>query len=133
MLLVLIILLSTCLIINLISKSRKPLKRVIVVVFGDIGRSPRIQYHSISLLKLEYQIDLIGYTTSPIMKLLQSPFVKIKSLSPPNKLPKNIIFYLTFAILRIIYQSLEFTYFLFSCQKPAFILVQNRIHFIINT
>ena len=36
-------------------------KRVAVVVLGDIGRSPRMQYHSLSLAEHGYTVDLIGY------------------------------------------------------------------------
>ena len=32
-----------------------------VVVLGDIGRSPRMQYHAISLAKHGARVDLIGY------------------------------------------------------------------------
>jgi len=33
-----------------------------VVVLGDIGRSPRMQYHAISISKLPGTVDFIGYT-----------------------------------------------------------------------
>ncbi|KAI4118068.1 MAG: hypothetical protein LQ345_001794 [Seirophora villosa] len=36
--------------------------RVQVVVLGDIGRSPRIQYHALSIAKHGGSVDLIGYT-----------------------------------------------------------------------
>jgi beta-1,4-mannosyltransferase len=32
-----------------------------VVVLGDIGRSPRMQYHAISIAKHGGRVDLIGY------------------------------------------------------------------------
>ncbi len=32
-----------------------------VVVLGDAGRSPRMQYHCLSLVQLKYTVDLIGY------------------------------------------------------------------------
>jgi beta-1,4-mannosyltransferase len=32
-----------------------------VVVMGDIGRSPRMQYHALSLVDAGCQVDLIGY------------------------------------------------------------------------
>lgn len=32
-----------------------------VVVLGDVGRSPRMQYHALSLAKNGYTVDLIGY------------------------------------------------------------------------
>ena len=39
-------------------------KRVCVVVLGDIGRSPRMQYHSLSLADAGYDVSLIGYAGS---------------------------------------------------------------------
>ena len=32
-----------------------------VIVLGDAGRSPRMQYHCLSLVQLNYNVDLIGY------------------------------------------------------------------------
>jgi beta-1,4-mannosyltransferase len=36
-------------------------EHVQVLVLGDIGRSPRMQYHAISLVKTGRKVDLIGY------------------------------------------------------------------------
>ena len=35
--------------------------RTQVLVLGDIGRSPRMQYHALSIAKHGVQVDLIGY------------------------------------------------------------------------
>jgi len=35
--------------------------RVAVVVLGDIGRSPRMQYHALSLCREGYHVDIVGY------------------------------------------------------------------------
>lgn len=32
-----------------------------VVVLGDAGRSPRMQYHCLSLVQQNYSVDLVGY------------------------------------------------------------------------
>lgn len=32
-----------------------------VVVLGDVGRSPRMQYHCLSLVQLDYTVDIVGY------------------------------------------------------------------------
>ncbi|XP_057673310.1 chitobiosyldiphosphodolichol beta-mannosyltransferase [Corythoichthys intestinalis] len=39
-------------------------RRVCVLVLGDIGRSPRMQYHSLSLSKHGYEVILVGYLDS---------------------------------------------------------------------
>ncbi|MBE7179636.1 MAG: hypothetical protein INR71_00215 [Terriglobus roseus] len=36
-------------------------KSVQIVVLGDIGRSPRMQYHAVSFAKHGGRVDLIGY------------------------------------------------------------------------
>ena len=33
-----------------------------VIVLGDIGRSPRMQYHSVSLAKCGYKVNILGYS-----------------------------------------------------------------------
>lgn len=35
--------------------------RVVVLVLGDIGRSPRMQYHSLSIARKGGIVDLVGY------------------------------------------------------------------------
>lgn len=42
-------------------KARRVKTSVQVVVLGDIGRSPRMQYHAISIAKNGGRVDLIGY------------------------------------------------------------------------
>ena len=39
-----------------------------VVVLGDAGRSPRMQYHCLSLVQLNYSVDLIGYGGNVLIK-----------------------------------------------------------------
>jgi hypothetical protein len=35
--------------------------RVSLLVLGDIGRSPRMQYHALSIMQKGLHVDLIGY------------------------------------------------------------------------
>lgn len=39
----------------------RPRDRVTVVVVGDIGRSPRMQYHALSLARHGVEVQLVGY------------------------------------------------------------------------
>jgi beta-1,4-mannosyltransferase len=41
--------------------SYEPKISVQVLVLGDIGRSPRMQYHAMSIAKHAGRVDLIGY------------------------------------------------------------------------
>jgi beta-1,4-mannosyltransferase len=36
-------------------------ERIQVLVLGDIGRSPRMQYHALSVAKHGAKVDLVGY------------------------------------------------------------------------
>lgn len=55
-----------------------------VVVIGDIGRSPRMQYHCHSLLQHGYKVNVIGYLeTLPIDELNTNSDFKIVPLKPP--------------------------------------------------
>lgn len=40
----------------------KPRQSVSIVVLGDLGRSPRMQYHAKSFAKEGYEVDLVGYS-----------------------------------------------------------------------
>lgn len=44
-------------------RGRKDLSkpRICILVLGDIGRSPRMQYHALSCAKAGYQVDLVGF------------------------------------------------------------------------
>lgn len=37
-------------------------KSVCIVVLGDLGRSPRMQYHALSFLRNGFDVDIIGYS-----------------------------------------------------------------------
>ena len=34
---------------------------VSVVVLGDIGRSPRMQYHTVAMAQFGFEVDLVGF------------------------------------------------------------------------
>lgn len=36
-------------------------RHVVVVVLGDVGRSPRMQYHALSLAKCGFSVTLLGF------------------------------------------------------------------------
>jgi len=40
--------------------AKRPL-HIIVIVLGDLGRSPRMQYHANSLLKEGHTVSFVGY------------------------------------------------------------------------
>ena len=46
-------------------REQKGDKIVMVVVLGDVGRSPRMQYHCLSLVQHNYTVELVGYDGEP--------------------------------------------------------------------
>jgi hypothetical protein len=62
-------------------------RRTAVLVLGDVGRSPRMQYHCISLAKIAgMEVDLIGYsgTTSSLEHLSVSILCKLNQAQEAN-------------------------------------------------
>ncbi|KAI0580022.1 Chitobiosyldiphosphodolichol beta-mannosyltransferase [Pyrenophora tritici-repentis] len=58
-------------------------RSVQVVVLGDIGRSPRMQYHALSIAKHGGRVFLIGYQESEILpEIVSNPLIDIIPLSP---------------------------------------------------
>ncbi|XP_018793095.1 PREDICTED: chitobiosyldiphosphodolichol beta-mannosyltransferase [Bactrocera latifrons] len=95
-----------------------------IVVLGDIGRSPRMQYHAVSLLEENYNVDFIGYVeTKPLDALTNAHHkVKIHELSPvpvTNLTPKLKLIFKTF------WQTLSLLMALVSIRRSNFLLVQN--------
>lgn len=95
-----------------------------IIVLGDIGRSPRMEYHAVSLLQENYNVDIIGYVeTKPIEELHSAqPRCKIHELSAvpmTNLTPKLKLIFKTF------WQTLSLMIALVSIRRPQFLLVQN--------
>ncbi|KAJ2391863.1 mannosyltransferase, partial [Coemansia sp. RSA 2603] len=103
-------------------------RRVAILVLGDIGRSPRMQYHAISLARAGWHVDLIGYNgVRPMEEVVLSDRITlhhIRALPQPTSAPKAI-FYL-YAPLKVLYQLWAlFWVFFVVIQRPYFIFVQN--------
>lgn len=104
---------------------QNPKKRpnVCVIVLGDIGRSPRMQYHASSLAEHHYNVDIVGYVEStPLTKLQAHPNTKIHALSPfPDlNLPKLLKY-----VFKTTWQMLTLLVALFSVRRPQYLLCQN--------
>ncbi|KAL4527756.1 hypothetical protein Ndes2526B_g08371 [Nannochloris sp. 'desiccata'] len=103
--------------------------RAWVVVLGDVGRSPRMQYHTSSLCKTEgYTVNLVGYRGADLISELQAPVADgtvtlnyipdlprwVSKIPRPLALPLKAILQL-FALLWMLLVSLP---------KPDVILLQ---------
>ena len=117
-----------------------------VVVLGDIGRSPRMQYHALSIAKHRGRVDIIGYQGwDPTLyclhyaktslesdvhpEITSSPLINIISIPPtPGYLQtSNRLLFLLLAPLKVLWQIWSLYYALGYRTKPAkWMLVQVR-------
>jgi len=59
-------------------------RRVQVVVLGDFGRSPRMQFHALSLAdQAHFEVDVVAYTGStPRGEILAHPHIHLRLIPP---------------------------------------------------
>uniref|UniRef100_A0A182NSN7 SET domain-containing protein n=1 Tax=Anopheles dirus TaxID=7168 RepID=A0A182NSN7_9DIPT len=102
---------------------RSKVQNACVIVLGDIGRSPRMQYHVKSLSENDFSVDFIGYVNStPLEAIRCSPNVRIHELNPfPELELPNVLKY----VFKTVWQALGLLITLISIRKPKFILCQN--------
>ena len=73
-------------------------RSVCICVSGDIGHSPRMQYHSLSLAEVGYHVDIVADQESrPHEKLLSNPRIRIHPLSSYQSI-RCKFFWQTFSI-----------------------------------
>ncbi|OCK79604.1 glycosyltransferase family 33 protein [Lepidopterella palustris CBS 459.81] len=110
-------------------KSTKVEHSVQVVVLGDIGRSPRMQYHAISIAKHRGRVDLIGYRESEIHPdVLSNPRINIVAIAstPASLRTRSKLLFLFLAPLQVLWQAWNLYYTLGYRTKAArWMLVQN--------
>ena len=64
--------------------------KVSVVVLGDIGRSPRMQYHSLSLAKHGFKVNFVGYSgklffCEPVTVSIRASICLVRSSTSCNR------------------------------------------------
>ncbi|XP_075224920.1 ALG1, chitobiosyldiphosphodolichol beta-mannosyltransferase [Lycorma delicatula] len=97
---------------------------VTIVVLGDIGRSPRMQYHTATLATQGYECQIVGYEGSkPIKEITDNKKITIKTLRdcPPfhNYVPRLIAY-----ILKTLWQVITLLFCFMFMKRSHFILVQ---------
>ncbi|RWS29425.1 chitobiosyldiphosphodolichol beta-mannosyltransferase-like protein [Leptotrombidium deliense] len=99
------------------------MQRVCVVVGGDFGRSPRMQYHCLSLCDQNIVVDVVAFKGSrPHDNIVNNEHITLHLMNPtPDFHVPNLVAY----ILKTLWQSVVLLSFLFSLVKPNYILVQN--------
>ncbi|KAI0549148.1 glycosyltransferase family 33 protein [Xylaria curta] len=99
-----------------------------ILVLGDIGRSPRMQYHALSIAKHGGIVHLIGYHESPPHPdLLTSPNVTIHPLAlPPRILRSSSIPFVIAGPLKVLWQiGTLFLVLGYTTPASTWLLVQN--------
>ncbi|VDP44781.1 unnamed protein product, partial [Soboliphyme baturini] len=95
--------------------------RCCIVVLGDVGRNPRMQYHALSLAQNSVCVDFIGYYgTAPHKKLLSHPLVTFRYLTPAPTLWPGIGL-----VVKLFWQIFSLFFALICVSRPDFLLVQN--------
>ncbi|XP_049874252.1 chitobiosyldiphosphodolichol beta-mannosyltransferase [Pectinophora gossypiella] len=98
-------------------------KTVKIVVLGDIGRSPRMQYHALSLASHGFKVNFIGYEeTFPPDNITRNSNIEINKLKPFefDKGPKVFQY-----ALKVIWQTITLMSMLYKTGKCEYLLCQN--------
>ncbi|XP_008051862.1 chitobiosyldiphosphodolichol beta-mannosyltransferase [Carlito syrichta] len=99
-------------------------RHVVVVVLGDVGRSPRMQYHALSLAKCGFSVTLLGFCNSkPHDELLQSNRIQIVRLTELQSLavgPRLLQYG-----VKVVFQAVHLLWKLMWTEPAAFIFLQN--------
>ncbi len=100
------------------------------MVLGDVGRSPRMQYHALALADRCADVDLVGYSGSPAYSAVRQHasitchLLRPPRLTRPQRLPR--LLFLGYTGVKVIYRCFQVVgVLLFVIPKPDFILVQN--------
>nr|XP_040046472.1 chitobiosyldiphosphodolichol beta-mannosyltransferase isoform X2 [Gasterosteus aculeatus aculeatus] len=109
-------------------------RRVCVLVLGDLGRSPRMQYHALSLSKHGYHVTFVGFSeTKPHEDVLRQerikmePIREVKGVQGTNttctssSVGPKIFTYVT----KVILQTLQLLLVLLKMETQSHILMQN--------
>jgi beta-1,4-mannosyltransferase len=103
--------------------------RCAVVVVGDLGRSPRMQYHAHALAANEIAVDLIGYEGAPLPRqITEERRIAVHRLTEPRlrlRAGASITLYALFAIIDGVRSSYRLWRALSKIPRPDLILVQN--------
>ena len=73
-------------------------QRACVLVLGDFGRSPRMQYHCLSLVRAGFDVDVVAYGGSePHSSVRDDPKISLSLLRPLpaliGRLPRLAIYF----------------------------------------
>ena len=100
-----------------------------VVVLGDFGRSPRMQYHTESLLANGFEVDVVALRGSePIASLKNNNRVRMHLLRPVPKMKAGMprVCFLLYAPIKVLIQIAQLLFtMLILAPRPSSIICQN--------
>jgi len=102
--------------------------RVTIVVLGDLGNSPRMQYHALALATTLAEVDLVGYAGSPLPdRIAAHPHIRIHRLRAPGRLGPHAprALFVAHAAWRIAVLWVRSWWLLIAAPRPDVVLVQN--------
>ena len=128
--------LKFCIVLIMAALSQQPeedkqddVKRIQIVVLGDIGRSPRMQYHALSIAKHGGHAELVGYLDSDLHTEISAngnirihPLMAFPGLLKSN----NRILFAVLGPLKVIFQVWTLWSVLYlKAQRSDWMLIQN--------
>jgi len=72
-----------------LTNARHRQKTVAVIVLGDVGHSPRMSNHALSLAAAGWQVELIGYVHTPPEVVLGNPRITVVPVPKPWPIPRH--------------------------------------------
>lgn len=101
--------------------------RVAVVVLGDLGRSPRMQYHALALAESGARVDVVAYAGSePLRTLREHPRVCLHLMAAPAPATSSRLGFIARSLIRVVAQTFRLSWLLcVDIDRPDVFLVQN--------
>ncbi|XP_051244609.1 chitobiosyldiphosphodolichol beta-mannosyltransferase [Dicentrarchus labrax] len=99
-------------------------RRVCVLVLGDLGRSPRMQYHALSLSKHGYDVTVVGFLDcKPHQDVLREEKIRIVPIKEVRgvQVGPKIVSYVT----KVLVQCVQLLLVLLKMDSQSHILMQN--------
>ncbi|XP_075035957.1 chitobiosyldiphosphodolichol beta-mannosyltransferase [Mixophyes fleayi] len=118
-----LIILTTVLLFTFTAKPESS-EHVCVLVLGDLGRSPRMTYHALSLARNGFSVTLAGFReTEPHSDVLNNEKIKINVISDFKvlRVGPRIFRY----AIKVTVQAFQLFWELMKMDPPSFILLQN--------
>jgi len=104
----------------------KKVKSACVVVLGDLGRSPRMCNHALSLADHDFRVHLVGYPGSALPSEVQEhENVTVRHVRPYPAGVASVLHRLVNYAVKVVWQALTLLFALLSTGGPDVLFLQN--------